>query len=134
MTKSYAKAKGRNRKVSYVGFPRALINTRKYRSLSAHAVKLLLDLGSQYNGFNNGDLCLAWTLMVKVNWKSRSTLYKARKELIDVGFIMLTRQGGKNRASLYAITWNKIDQCKGKLDVSPTKIAPGYWFDTYKEN
>ncbi len=126
---NYASQKGRSGKSVYFGLPHTLINTRKYRSLSSHAIKLLVDLGSQYRGFNNGDLCAAWALMKDMGWKSRSSLYKAKKELIDVGFIIVTRQGGRNMATLFAITWKEINECKGKLDIKPTKNAPGGWLD-----
>jgi len=31
------------------------------------------DLGRQYNGKNNGDLCATWSMMAKRGWSSRST-------------------------------------------------------------
>lgn len=134
MAKSYAKQKGRAEKGIFFGLPLNLINTGKYRSLSHHAVKLLVDIGSQYRGFNNGDLCAAWSVMRQCGWRSRSTLFNAKNELLDVGFIMVTRQGGRNCPTLYAITWKAIDECKGKLDVEPTKAPPGGWLDCSDEN
>lgn len=129
MGKTYSAAKGRGDNSQYFGLPHRLIHTKKYKTLSSHAVKLMVDIGVQYHGFNNGDLCIAWKLMKEMGWKSRSTLYKAKVELLKAGFIMVTRQGGRNRATLYAITWKGIDDCKGKLDVSSTTIAPGGWND-----
>ena len=39
--------------------------------------------------------------------------------------IVKTRQGGKNYPCLYAITWQPIDECRGKnLELGPTKTAP----------
>jgi hypothetical protein len=134
VTKPYAKRKGRAEKGIYFGLPHSLINTKKYRSLSSHAVKLMIDLGSQYRGFNNGDLCLSWTVMKSYGWRSRSTLLKAKNELLAVGFIINTRQGGRNRASLFAITWKEIDECKGKLDIDPAKFQPGLWLDSNVQN
>jgi hypothetical protein len=131
MAKPYAKGKGRAETSIYFGLPHKLVNSRKYRSLSSHAVKLMIDLGSQYRGFNNGDLCLSWSVMVEYGWRSRSTLLKAKNELLNVGFIINTRQGGRNRASLFAITWKEIDECKGKLDIDPTKFRPGQWLDSH---
>ena len=107
--------------------PHDVLNSESYASLTAQAVKLLLDLGAQYRGSNNGDLCAAWTLMVKRGWKSKATLYRAIRELEQKGFIYKTRQGGRHCASLYAITWQPIDECGGKLDVRPTNVALGYW-------
>ena len=38
--------------------------------------------------------------------------------------LVLTRQGGKNLASLYAIAWQPIDEClKKRLEIDPT-ITP----------
>ncbi len=129
MGQSYARQKGRSEKAIFFGLPHNLINTRKYRSLSSHAVKLLVDLGSQYRGFNNGDLCMTWSVMEPCGWRSRSTLYKAKKELLKVGFIILSRHGGRNRASLFAMTWKEVNECKGKLDIDATKKPPGGWHD-----
>ena len=48
-------------------------------------------------------------------WRSSSTLNRARQELVYYGFIELTRQGGLGCCSLYAITWEGIDHCNGKI-------------------
>ena len=93
-----------------------------YRMLSVHAVKLLCDLGSQFKGGNNGDLCATWSLMQVRGWKLRDTLGEALAELLHYGKIEQTRQGVLHRCSLYALTWHVIDECKGKLDVTP-KVA-----------
>jgi hypothetical protein len=111
----------------FVAMPHDVIRSECYAKLSAHAVKLLNDLLAQYQGNNNGDLCVAWTLMQKRYWKSKDTLDKARKELLDNEWIEITRQGGRHRASLYALTFYSIDDCKGKLDVAETKSPRGSW-------
>jgi hypothetical protein len=109
----------------FVTFPQAVLHSPAFKRLSAHAVKLLLDLLSQFKGNNNGDLCAAWKLMEKRGWKSRETLNKARKELLSEDLITLTRQGGMHQASLYAVTFRKIDPCEGKsLEVRPTRTPP----------
>ncbi|WP_125181311.1 hypothetical protein [Thiohalobacter thiocyanaticus] len=86
-----------------------------------------MDLSYQYRGSNNGDLCAAWAIMQKRGWLSRVTLGKAIRELKDTGFIVVSRQGGKNKASLYALTWEGIDECDGKLDIAPRKTPPNDW-------
>jgi len=96
------------------------------------AIKLLLDAGMQYNGYNNGDICLTTSLMEKRGWTSKAGLQEALEELVHYGMIVLTRQGGRNRASLYALTWREIDECSGKLDIKSSKIPPGDW-KTIKE-
>lgn len=98
-----------------------------FTTLASHSVRLLLELARQYNGFNNGDLCAAWRLMHPRGWRSREALHRALKELKEHGLILLTRQGGKHRANLYALTWEAIDECGGKLDVAATRTPPGDW-------
>jgi hypothetical protein len=118
---------GRKESGSFLGLPHAVLECRNFRLLSAHAVKLLVDLGASYRGNNNGDLCMTWKLMQPRGWKSRETLDRARRELLHFGFIELTRQGGLHSPSLYALTWKPVDACKGKLDVAPTSVASGLW-------
>lgn len=65
--------------------------------------------------------------MHPLGWRSRDTLERALHQLIDAGLIELTRQGGLNRCSLYALTWHAIDECGGKLDVPATRVASGLW-------
>ena len=107
--------------------PVVVIRSEAFCRLSSHAVKLLFDLLSQYSGQNNGDLSAAWTLMKPRGWKSKDTLNKALHELVDAGWIIKTRQGGKNFATLYAVSFFAIDECRGKLDVKATQSPPGGW-------
>ena len=87
----------------------------------------MIDLFAQFKGSNNGDLAAAWKLMEKRGWRSKETLHRAKRELLEKGFIVTTRQGGRHVCSLFAVTWLAIDECSGKLDVAPTRVAPGYW-------
>ncbi len=127
MPLSRRKAKGRRNSGSFVAMPHAILESNSYAKLSAPAVKLMLDLYGQYKGSNNGDFAMAWSMMSKRGWRSKDTLYRGRDELLDKGFIIQTRQGGKHRCSLYAVTWKPIDDCNGKLDCSSTRTALGYW-------
>lgn len=116
-----AKMTGKAGRSSFLGIPHPVIDSQAYKSLNGWAVKLLIDIAAQYKGSNNGDLCAAWSVMRERGWKSPGTLHKALSALLDAGLIEQTRQGGRNRCSLYAITWRPIDECKGKLDVKPTQ-------------
>ena len=60
-------------------------------------------------------------------WTSKGTVDKALNELLARGFIEQTRQGGRNKCSLYAVSWLAIDECGGKLDVSDTRVASNLW-------
>jgi hypothetical protein len=95
--------------------------------LSHMAAHLLDNMFAQFNGSNNGDLSAAPKIMKLYGWNSQGSINKALTELLTLGFIEQTRQGGRNKCSLYAVTWLKIDDCKGKLDVNPTKVASNLW-------
>jgi hypothetical protein len=95
--------------------------------LSAYAVKLLFDLFAQFNGRNNGDLSACWTFMQRRGWRSKATLHKATVELRKKGWVAVARQGGRNKPTLYALTFLAVDQCNGKLDIDST-VAPLSWW------
>lgn len=111
----------------FAAIPHCLLNSKVYTGLSAHAVKLLNDLLAQFKGFNNGDLCLSWSIMEKRGWKSRDTLNKARKELMDMELIIVSRYGDRKRPHLYALTFFAVDECSGKLDIKTTERPLSWW-------
>ena len=114
-------------KTSFAGIPRLVMQCPDYIRLSGSAIKLLILLACQFTGWNNGNLCPAWTLMKDRGFSSKSTLSKAIQELLAAEMIILTRQGQfiRNKAGLYALTWEPINECAGKnLDESPTRTAP----------
>jgi hypothetical protein len=117
MARSRNKTKGRQESDCFFALPRRIIRGPEYARLSAHAVKLLVDLGAQYYGSNNGDLCASWTLMRERGWRSKATLHRAIKELRTANWIVVARQGGRNKPSLYALTFRRINECNGKLDI-----------------
>ncbi len=121
------RAKGRRESRSFVALPHAVLESEAYSKLGGWSVRLLLDLYSQYRGHNNGDFSMVWSLMNGRGWRSKDTLYRAREELIDNGFIVLTRQGGKHQCSLFAVTWQPVDECGGKLEWPSSPVALGYW-------
>ena len=113
-------------KASYAGIPRVVMECPDYINLNGSAVKLLIEMACQFKGGNNGDLCPAWTLMKERGFSSKSTLSKAIQELLAAEMIILTRQGQfiRNKAGLYALTWEPINECLGKhLDESPTRTS-----------
>lgn len=111
----------------YVPMAHCVLRSQSWSRLSPYAVKLLMDLLSRYSGSNNGDLCATWSLMKMRGWRSPATLDKARRELLDGGWLKLARQGGRNRASLYAVTMFNVDECGGKLDIPATHRPSSEW-------
>lgn len=114
--------------ITYAGFlhlPNVVTAEENFISLSGSALKLLVDVARQYNGSNNGNLCMAMKLMKERGWNSNNLLNKAKQELISKNWITKTKQGGMGiGADLFAITWQPINDCGGKLEVPSTTLAP----------
>ncbi len=115
----------------YVKLPYNVVNSEKWSSLKAPAIKLLIDLLWQYHGSNNGMLSPCHTLMKKRGWAS-SSLYRAYAELVHAGFIVVTRQGWKVRGkpTFVAITWMGIDEaskCEYDKGIKPSNKPLNYW-------
>lgn len=122
-----ARAKGRKESGPFFAIPHAVLNSQNYRQLSFKGRSMLLELGRQYKGVNNGDLCATWKHLKDRGWRSKGTITAALKELEYYGFIVKSRQGGRRRCSLFAITWRAVDECGGKLEISETKTPLAYW-------
>ncbi|MCW5621416.1 MAG: hypothetical protein KIS79_09955 [Burkholderiales bacterium] len=124
---------GRRSTLSFASLPLAYFTSPEYSRLSPRAVKLLLDLFTQFKGANNGDLCAAFSIMRPLGWTSRDQLHKGLQELLAEGWITVTRQGGKNLPTLFAVTWLPINECAGKLDVRATSTPLHTWKKPAKE-
>lgn len=122
------KAKNRRQSGGFSRLPAVLMDTEDFRMISGSAHKVLLALLRQYRGNNNGDLSIPFSEAKKWGIGSKATLQKAKQELIDRNLIIKTREGcfinPGAKCDLFAITWEPIDECGGKLDVEPTTTAP----------
>lgn len=98
----------------YCNFPHVLMESENFKRLSPYALKLLVDMYSQYRGNNNGDLSCGWKLLKVRGWKSHDTRDAAKAELIHYRMLVQTRDGGLNRCALFAVTWQPIDECIDK--------------------
>lgn len=126
------KIKGRKPVGSFLALPKAVIGSPKFQSLSGNAVKLLLQIGEQYNGNNNGDLQASFKMLKAKGWNSSATFAKALNELVENGFLVRTRQGAFPRTcSLFGITWQQIDKDNyGKYDAGASQYIGknlGWW-------
>lgn len=125
---SRQKHKGRKESGTFVILPHAIQDAPNWTLASGTAIKLLLDLARQYNGYNNGNLCASIGMLRSRGWKSPEVLTWARRELLHYGFITETKIGGLGIGpTLYAITWRPIDDCKGKHQCAATTVASGEW-------
>lgn len=95
----------------FVALPWAVLDSPAYAALSVHAKALLLEVARQYVRDNNGRLLLSRAYMEKRGWKSSDMLTKAKRELLDGGFVHETVKGHRpNKASWYAVTWHSLDR------------------------
>lgn len=124
--RSYQKAKVRGGS-QFLALPHSILNHDNFIALSKRGRTMLIDVAVQYNGSNNGDLDMTAKRLRKRGWTSNDQIEKAKCELLEKGWMVLTRQGGRNMPSLFAITWWSIDACGGKLDVQPTRTPHHYW-------
>lgn len=120
------KFRGRKNDHSFLMLPHYVIQSTQWRALSGNAIKFLVELASEYDGHNNGDLSLTRKTALKRGWRSGETRDRAAEEAIASGFALLTRQGNKGACSLYAITWQPInDVGKGVMyakETGPSKL------------
>ncbi len=127
MARTLLKIRGRQESGQFVALPGNVTGSPQYAALSFPAKALLIDLFSQYRGNNNGDFSATWNDMAKRGWRSRDTLCRAKAKLLQSGFIVMTKQGGKNIPCLYAVTWKGIDECGGKLDMAANPVPLNTW-------
>jgi hypothetical protein len=107
---SRPKFKGSKYTEPFVGIVRSVFESPAFTALSPHACKLLLELAGQYRGDNNGNLTVAWSIVHKRGWRSKTTLWRVKKELIDAGFVYVTRKGHMpSTCELLALTWFPLD-------------------------
>lgn len=82
-------------------------DSEAFRTLPGGALKLWLDVRTQFFGDNNGRLVITLSRLARRGWNSNSKLRRARDELIARGLIRCTKYCGRNvfhRASMYAFT------------------------------
>lgn len=107
---TYAKSKGRTESGSFLGIPQSVIDSTEFRSLKSTPVKLLVFIAEKYKGSNNGDLSASYDELRRLGFGQSATISNALKVLQKKNFIFKTRQGGKNKCNLFAITWVSIDK------------------------
>lgn len=126
MARSYSKTKSRRENKRFFGIPYEILCHPNFVRLSSQANKLLIDIGMQYYGSNNGDLCATWSIMRARGWKSKETLSDALRELEHFQLIVVTQVGGQNKPTLYALSWNVIHKTR-RPKVWPSGKVPGTW-------
>ena len=99
-----------SRMSDFAALPRCYFATPEYRALSVGARALLIEFVLKFTGRNNGNLEMTAEQAKQLGIGSAQTFQKYKVELINAGWIIVTRQGGLgNRCNLYALTYIGID-------------------------
>jgi hypothetical protein len=94
----------------FVALPWSVLDAPAYQHLSHPAKALLLEAARQYVGDNNGRLLLSRRYLATRGWKSADVIDRAKKELMDAGFLFETVKGCRPaKASWYAVGWLLLD-------------------------
>ena len=98
----------------FVALPWSVLDCPAYACLSHPAKALLLEFARQYGRDNNGRLLASAAHLSKRGWNSTDVITRAKRELIEAGFVFETVKGHRpNRASWYAVTWRVLDKLAG---------------------
>ena len=115
----------------FVALPWAVLDSPAYQALSHPSKALLMEFARQYVRDNNGRLLASGTYLAQRGWTSNSVITRAKKELMDAGFIYETVKGQRpNKASWYAITWCALDH----LDGFDPGARSGFQRGAYRQN
>ena len=98
----------------FVALPWSVLDCPAYARLSHPARALLFELARQIVRDNNGRLLASAAYLAKRGWKSADVITRAKRDLIEAGFIHETVKGHRpNKASWYAVTWRVLDKIPG---------------------
>ena len=98
----------------FVALPWSVLDCAAYGRLSHPARALLFELARQFVRDNNGRLLASGAYMATRGWKSSDVITRAKRELLDAGFLFETVKGHRpNKASWYAVTWRALDKLPG---------------------
>jgi len=93
------------RKDRYFQLHHYMLKTDAWKALSAPARAVYIQIGSRYNGNNNGKLACSVRDAAKECNLAKNTAGRAFKELVDLGFLEETRHGGLSRKTRIASEW-----------------------------
>lgn len=77
----------------YLKIDDIVYQSEAFRTLPAGALKLWIDMRTQFKGSNNGNINATLSELVHRGWTSQGTLYRALPVLLERGLIARTRKG-----------------------------------------
>jgi hypothetical protein len=119
----------------YAAIPHKVMKSAVYASLSDAAIRLLLELTSFHDGYNNGALFSSYRTLEK-RGMSHSRAERAFAELIQAGLIVKTKDANKreNTADCYMLTWmpatsSNRDETKKDMPLLPSPMPVGKYLN-----
>jgi hypothetical protein len=104
---------------------RHVTGSAQYLGLSHPARSLLVLIGMQHTGYNNGKLVATPKYLHTLGWTSNDMTTRCLRELMGSGLLVRTRVGGfPNRPAWYAITWLSLDVTEGLDEIDPKRYRP----------
>lgn len=112
---SYGKHKGKHGKFTFIQIRHDVFDSAAYQSLSLPARCALHEIMRHYNGFNNGEIPMSVREIAEKIRSGKSTVSHAVHELIERGFIVITKNSGFNmksgrRARRFGLTFLHLDK------------------------
>jgi len=100
-----ARKQDKERNDRYFQLHHYMLRTDAWQALSAAAVRVYIQIGSRYNGANNGKLAFSVRDAAAECNLAINTAMRALRELVDLGFIEETRHGGLSKKTRIASEW-----------------------------
>jgi hypothetical protein len=100
-----ARKQDKERADRYFQLHHYMLKTDAWKALSAAAVRVYIQIGSRYNGANNGKLAFSVRDAAAECNLAINTAMRALHDLVDLGFIEETRHGGLSKKTRIASEW-----------------------------
>ena len=122
-------SRNRRRAERFAQIPLEVLESEACRWLPDFAVRVLLAMAAQYNGFNNGGLELG-TKVGRTFAIGEQALHAGIGLLLAAGLVQRTvearRRSGKGSPARYALTWRQLGDFP-QFNIVPTAIASNEW-------
>ncbi len=101
------KGRSQNPEGQYLKLNHSLLNHDNFHALNGNAIKVLLEVASKHNGYNNGKIAASSQCLANTLGMSKSTVHTALRNLEYFGFVKLIKRGyfTGRRASEWEITF-----------------------------
>lgn len=89
----------------FLRLPRQMLLSPEFAALSMGAKALLLDIAARFTGENNGHITAPYVAMQERGWRSSATVNRHLRELIEKGFLVVTRPGKSHTMTRFFLPW-----------------------------